>query len=75
MIELSFFTIRILSIGAIISIYSSFEYNAQCPSNNFFDATLLECNNCPTNMVPTINGKLLLLNKNQVYLACALFLQ
>ena len=57
MIELSFFTIRIITICAIISMYFAFKYNTQCPSNNFFDATLLECNNCPTNMLPSNDGK------------------
>ena len=51
------FISKIIAIFALVKLYVSFEVNINCPSNKFYDTTLLDCNNCPDNMIPSLNGK------------------
>lgn len=47
---------KLIFFLTLTKLYLTFEVNTNCPSNQFYDTTLLECNICPDNMVPSKDG-------------------
>lgn len=48
---------RIFLISLFALLYKSFQTANKCGAGQYYDTTLLECENCPANMSPSADGK------------------
>ena len=48
---------RLVVFITTVAVHAAFQISNSCLNGQYFDTTLLECKNCPTNMKTTPDGK------------------